>query len=60
MGPTLSIKPAPEPPALPVARLHGRGVAMARAQRSAFAGLLVVLAWLLPVVALALTIALTT
>jgi len=60
MGPTLSIKRAPEPPTLPVARLHGRDVAIARAQRTAIAALALVLVWLLPVVALALTIALTT
>jgi hypothetical protein len=47
-------------PPLPVARLHGAEADFDRARRSLAGAIAVALLWLLPVAALALTIALTT
>jgi hypothetical protein len=60
MRPRLSLAPPPELPTLPVARLHGRAAAIERAQRSAVGAILLVGFWLLPAVALALAIVLST
>jgi len=61
MGPTAPLRrPLPVAPPLPVARLHGAEADFDRARRSLAGAIAVALLWLLPVAALALTIALTT
>ena len=59
MGPTISIRrPATAPP-LPMARLHGAEADFDRAQRSVAGAVAIALVWLLPVIAMAVTIAVT-
>ena len=57
MGPTDATAPTETGPPLPVARLHGAEADFDRAQRSVAGGVAIVLVWLLPVVAIAVTIA---
>ena len=61
MGPTAPLRrPSPAPPAVPAARLHGAEADFDRAQRSLAGAIALVIIWLLPVAALALTITLAT
>ena len=61
MGPTMALRRrAPTHPALPLARLHGAEADFDRARRSLGGGVAIALVWLLPVAAMALTIAVTT
>jgi hypothetical protein len=61
MGPTAPLRrPSPTAPSLPVARLHGAEADFDRAQRSIAGAIAIAVIWLLPIAALALTIAVTT
>ena len=61
MGPTLPIRRrvGSTVPPLPVARLHGSEADFDRAQRSLAGAIAIVLVWLAPIAALAMTIAMT-
>lgn len=50
----------PTGPGLPMARLHGAEADFDRARRSMAGGIAIALAWLLPIAAMAITIAITT
>lgn len=58
MGPTISIRRPSTVPSLPIARVHGAGADFDRAQRSVAGAMAIGLIWLLPVVALVITIGL--
>lgn len=60
MGPTMPLRKPTEVPPLPIARLHGAEADFDRAQRSVAGGIAIALAWLLPIAAMAVTIAVTT
>lgn len=60
MGPTMSLRRPATGPGLPLARLHGAEADFDRARRSFAGGFAVVLVWLLPAIAMAVTIAVTT
>jgi hypothetical protein len=59
MGPTISIRRPSTAPPLPVARLHGAEADFDRAQRSIVGAVAIALVWLLPVLALVMTIGFT-